>query len=584
MNRLSRVFFVLAFVFAWPAFSFAAQNAPSSELTFEEDFLSNPVPSFLSGIQINADASADVQETFSVTFSDSRHGVFRTLPFVYGSRDERIFIPIEVSSVLRDGHEEPFSISQDGGVKKIKIGNPSQTITGTHVYRIFYHVSAVVNFLSDSDEFYWNVNGNDWEWTWKAVNVTVNPPIGTSLLPANVRCYTGEAGSDANNCTSRSEGTGVTLGTAGDALTVVAQFSKGVITKPADYDALRAGAVPFATRYKNLLLGANAAVALLGFVGLFLWWLRHGRDPKSKAVTIAQYEPPDSASPGEVGVLIDERADMKDVSASIVNLAVNGYLIIHETQEKKLLSTSAAYTFERTAKPVPEKFPAHESALLDGLFASGTNVALKDLRTKFLTTLKDVKAKLYTEVTEDRGYFAGNPERVRLRYLGFGIALLVVFAIVPGMFIFTWGIAAIGAMLVAFSWALPRRTPAGVEANWHARGFKLFLETAEKYRLKWQEKENIFEQYLPYAMVFGVADKWAKAFSDLGIAQQQPSWYDGGSFNTFSTIALWSSLNSATNSIATSLAARPGGAAGGGSGFSGGFSGGGFGGGGGGSW
>lgn len=584
MKQAVKIFLVVACILAWPVFSFAAQNAPSSELTFEEDFLSKPVPSFLSEIQINADASADIRETFSVTFSDSRHGVFRTLPFVYGSRDEKISIPIEVSSVLRDGHEEPFSISHDGGVKKIKIGNPSQTITGTHVYRIFYHASAVVNFLSDADEFYWNVNGNDWEWTWKAVNVTVNPPLGTSLLPANVRCYTGEAGSDANNCTSRSEGTGVTLDTTGDALTVVAQFSKGVITKPADYDALRAGAVPFATRYKNLLLGANAAVALLGFVGLFLWWLRHGRDPKSKAVTIAQYEPPDNASPGEVGVLIDERADMKDVSASIVNLAVSGYLIIHEKKEKKFLSTETAYTFERTAKPLPEKFPAHERALLDGLFASGMTVELKDLRTKFLATLKDVKAKLYSEVTEGRGYFAGNPERVRLKYLGVGMVLVIVFIMVVPLIPFAWGFGAIGIMLFSFGWILPRRTPAGVEANWHARGFKLFLETAEKYRIKWQEKENIFEQYLPYAMVFGVADKWAKAFADLGIAQQQPSWYDGGSFNTFSTIALWSSLNSATNSIATSLAARPGGAAGGGSGFSGGFSGGGFGGGGGGSW
>ncbi|MFA5775184.1 MAG: DUF2207 domain-containing protein [Ilumatobacteraceae bacterium] len=568
MKRFLSYILVLAAFSAWPAFALAATD---SGYTFHAD------------IQLNRDASADVVETIHLNFSDQRHGIFRVIPYRYrDAKDRAISVPVTISNVQRNNSSEPFSQTKEGDNIRVKIGSSDETITGEQVYTIEYHVDAVVNFLDASDEFYWNVSGNEWDWTWDSVSATVLPPDGQTLAAQSAICYTGAAGSTASDCAIAANGSGVNVSSV-EPLTVVATFPPTAFEKPANYDALRAGAVPFATRYKNVFLGANAAVTLLGFIGLFFWWLRHGRDPKMKAVTIAQYEPPDNASPGEVGVLIDERADMKDVSASIVNLAVSGYLIIHEKKEKKFLSTETAYTFERTAKPVPEKFPSHERALLDGLFASGTNVALKDLRTKFITTLKDVKKNLYAEVT-DRGYFTGNPERVRTKYLGIGIALLIVFAIIPGMFLFFWGIAAIGAMLIAFAWFLPRRTPTGVEANWHARGFKLFLETAEKYRLKWQEKENIFEQYLPYAMVFGVADKWAKAFADLGIAQRQPSWYDGGSFNTFSTIALWSSLNSATNSIATSLATRPGGAAGGGSGFSGGFSGGGFGGGGGGSW
>lgn len=569
MKHMLSYVLVLAALAAWPSFAFAATDTGN---TFHAD------------IQLNKDASADITETINVDFSDQRHGIFRVFPYRYRDTHNALTtVPIAITGVRRNEDNEPFSVTHEQDNIRVKIGSSDSTITGAQVYTITYRVDAVVNFLDSTDEFYWNVSGNDWEWSWDSVTATVLPPTGQTLAVKSMVCYTGTAGSKASDCTIVESGPGVGVSSV-EPLTVVATFPPTAFEKPANYDALRAGAVPFVTRYMKYLLGANAAVALLGFIALFFWWLRHGRDPKMKAVTIAQYEPPDNASPGEVGVLIDERADMKDVSASIVNLAVSGYLIIHEKKEKKLLSTETSYTFERTTKQIPEKLPAHERALLDGLFAGGTNVDLKDLRTKFITTLKDVKKKLYTEVTEGRGYFAGNPERVRLRYLGFGIALLVVFAIVPGMFIFTWGLAGIGVMLIAFSWVLPRRTPSGVEANWHSRGFKLFLETAEKYRLKWQEKENIFEQYLPYAMVFGVADKWAKAFSDLGIAQQQPSWYDGGSFNTFSTIALWSSLNSATNSIATSLAARPGGAAGGGSGFSGGFSGGGFGGGGGGSW
>lgn len=566
MKRLFSYFLVLAALAAWPVFSFAATDLGN---TFHAD------------VQLNNDASADITETINVNFSDQRHGIYRVLPYRYrDTHDHTITVPIELASVLRNGSAEPFSQTKEGDDVRVKIGSSDSTVTGAQAYTITYRVDAVVNFLDSTDEFYWNVSGNDWEWSWDSVTATVLPPPSQTLTPSSVVCYTGDAGSTTHDCTISASTSGVAVAAA-EPLTVVAQFPKGAITKPANYDALRKGAIPFISRYFVALMVVNAMVALLGFFGLFAWWWKHGRDPKGKAVTIAQYDPPDKASPGEVGVLMDERADMTDVSASIVNLAVNGYLIIHETKEKKLLSTATSYTFERTTKQIPDTLPSHERALLDGLFASGTNVELKDLRTKFFTTLKDVKKKLYAEVT-DRGYFGGNPERVRMKYLGVGIALLVVFAIVPGVFVFTWGIAAIGVMVIAFSWTLPRRTPTGVEALWHARGFKLFLEAAEKYRLKWQEKENIFELYLPYAMVYGVADKWAKAFA--GLNQKPPAWYDGSSLNNFSTIALWSSLNSATNTIATSLATRPGGAAGGGSGFSGGFSGGGFGGGGGGSW
>jgi uncharacterized membrane protein len=564
MRRLIPLLFLAALV-AWPMVGFAAE----------------PVPSFLSEIQINADASADIRETLTVSFSDFRHGIFRTIPYRYtDDKGSTILVPITVQSVLRNGQPEPFSIEKEEGSVKVKIGDPDATVTGAQEYRIVYRVEAVVNFLTENDEFYWNVSGNDWEWSWSSVKAIIVPPSGTTLSLQNVRCYTGLAGSTANECTSVAQSDGVALSTAGEALTVVAQFPKGAITKPVNYDAIRNSALPFHERWAWLIVSLNAAIALFGIVGLVLWWQRHGRDPKGKAVTIAQYDPPENASPGEIGVIVDERADMKDVSSSIVNLAVNGYLIIHEKEEKKILGTKKSFSFERTAKEVAAKLPAHERVLLEGLFGSEKTVELSALQTKFIPTLKKVKTGLYEQVT-DRGWFGTNPEKVRLRYFGVAIAAFALSMFTAG---FLWGISILAAAMFLFSWILPKRTPQGVEALWHARGFKLFLETAEKYRLKWQEKENIFEQYLPYAMVFGVADKWAKVFADLGIAQRQPSWYDGGSLNTFSTIALWSSLNSATNSIATSLAARPGGAASGGSGFSGGFSGGGFGGGGGGSW
>lgn len=126
---------------------------------------------------------------------------------------------------------------------------------------------------------------------------------------------------------------------------------------------------------------------------------------------------------------------------------------------------------------------------------------------------------------------------------------------------------------------MPKRTEKGAETYWHALGFKEYMRTAEKYRMEFQEKENIFERYLPYAIAFGLTHKWAKAFE--GIYTAPPNWYEGN-FTAFSTINFVSSLDRSFSNIGGVLSSRPGGN---GSSFSGGgFSGGGGGGGGGGSW
>ena len=140
-----------------------------------------------------------------------------------------------------------------------------------------------------------------------------------------------------------------------------------------------------------------------------------------------------------------------------------------------------------------------------------------------------------------------------------------------------------GAIIIFFGYFMPARTLKGTVAYSQALGFKEYLSKAEKYKLQWEEKENIFEAFLPYAMIFGVVDKWAGAFE--GIDKEPPNWYRGGVMNNWSPLIFAHALTSATSSIGQSLAVAPSAKGGSGGGFGGGgFGGGGFGGGGGGSW
>jgi uncharacterized membrane protein len=139
-----------------------------------------------------------------------------------------------------------------------------------------------------------------------------------------------------------------------------------------------------------------------------------------------------------------------------------------------------------------------------------------------------------------------------------------------------------GLLVLATAGLMPRRTPAGREMYRRVLGFREYMQVAETDRQRFYEEANIFEKYLPYAIVYGCVDKWAKAFEDMGIEPSTSNWYVGTT--AFHAVAFSQNLNSFSNSLSSAIASTPGGS--GGSGFSsgGGFSGGGVGGGGGGRW
>ena len=101
--------------------------------------------------------------------------------------------------------------------------------------------------------------------------------------------------------------------------------------------------------------------------------------------------------------------------------------------------------------------------------------------------------------------------------------------------------------------------------------------------MQFYEKENIFEKYLPYAIAFGLTQKWIQAFRGIyGVEAANayvPAWYVGSS-GSFDFNSFGSNMNSISSQMGSVLTSSPSGS----SGSGGGFSGGGGGGGGGGSW
>lgn len=541
---------------------------------------------FDSQIEIRSDASIKVIETITADFSVPKHGIFRNIPYQYtDDQGERLTIPLTVTSVTQDGRPAAIATSQEDNELKIRIGDPDITLTGRHIYIVSYTADAAVNFLSDHDELYWNVTGSDWDVSMGAVTVTVKLPATVPAENIPTACYTGPVQSTQKDCTSTSANGQATF-SAHDYLTVVIGWPKGIIELPAHYNeirqhAARTGQWPYVLYDSPWKWVINIMVPILALFALVQHWLRAGRDPKTKTTSVVQYDPPPGLTPGEMGVLIDERANHADVVATIVDMAVRGYLDITETEKKKgLLGTGGGTDYILSKKKEFQgaaNLQPHEVQLLSGLFKNRDHVSLAELKGSFHTDVQAIESSLYSQVAA-KGYFHANPRTVRWMWLGGGIGL--------GFFSFYLiGFGIIGPIVTAlfiilFSTVMPQRTQKGADAFWHAKGFKEYLSKAEKYRLKWQEQQHIFETYLPYAMAFGVADKWSQAFE--GIDQASPAWYHGAVPGHFNSLVLWSAMSDFSTDMTRSFSPP---AASGGSGFGGGgFSGGGFGGGGGGSW
>ena len=330
-------------------------------------------------------------------------------------------------------------------------------------------------------------------------------------------------------------------------------------------------------------------------------WYYRGRDLPGRGTIVVNYEPPDKLSPAEVGTLIDERVDLKDISAVVIDLAARGYLTIKEIPSSSWFSSSVDYQFARGK--VSGNLKSFEQKIHDKLFEGKNEVLMSDLTTKFYPVIGEVRKDLYRGLSQ-AGYFDGNPNTVRGVFLGLGLlALTVVLGLAAliqlGMIgrVFGVPVAITGVLsaivVVATSHVMPRKTRKGRIAWEQITGLEEYIRRAEVDDIQAQDRRGIFERLLPYAIIFGLSNRWAKAFADL--YTQPPDWYQPVNAANYTTWQLTSDIDRSVSSMNRALPAMPrstgsGGPTGAGyswssGGFSGGgSSGGGFGGGGGGSW
>jgi len=567
------------------------------------------IEDFHAEVHVRRSGEVEVTETLKVRFEGSYNGIFRTIPIQYRNRANLNYtLGLEVLAV-EDGAGQAlrYETSRERHLRKIKVWVPGASdAVRTVVLR--YRVANALRFFDEDDhawdELYWNVTGDEWPVPIERASVRVRLPAAATGV--RVRGFTGSYGSteesveanisdylvDVRSTRRLGIHEGLTVTIAWDSFitdsAVAVASDEYLIRRPTLWDRIRG------------FFGSNwpLLIPVLAFFVMRNLWIRHGRDPQRRPIA-PMYEPPEGLTPSEVGVLVDNRPDLRDVTAMLVDLAVRGYLVIEEIEQDKFLGLIKEKDYLLELQKRGEDLSglkSHERELLKAVFGSpvaGERVEMSDLENEFYKDLPGIKDRIFAELMELK-YYRSRPDRV--------LGLWVVVAIVTGALVggggsviaARFGMAPLttvlagvltGAIVLGFGIFMPTRTVAGTRALEAALGFEEFLQRVESDRFKRMiTGPEMFERFLPYAMALGLEKKWAAAFAD--IYREPPDWYRGTGHRGFHPTIFVSDLSGMTQHAATAMTSAP--RSSGGSGFSGGggggFSGGGFGGGGGGAF
>ncbi|MDM7916020.1 MAG: DUF2207 domain-containing protein, partial [Candidatus Eisenbacteria bacterium] len=524
------------------------------------------IESFDADLTILPNAQMNVEERIDVEFQEPRHGIYRTIPVRYtdpaGYQYSLGFRLLDVSDGA--GGSVDSKVSQEGQYVKIRLGSADRTVSGPFTYVLRYRIENGLVHLSRHDEVYWNVTGNEWNQGIARAGVTLHLPKPyppDSLVGAAYTGAFGEQGHDAEfDFPSAGEVHVQATRPLGplEGLTVAVAWPHGAVTFPtATQKALR-----FLS--DNIILLAPLVV----LAGLWLTYRRRGRDPRAADTIMVRYEPPQNLTPAEIGTMVDEKVDLRDITSTLIDLAIRGWLAIEEQDEKVLgLFRRKDYSFVRGTGKDGRPLLPHEQKLLDGFFESGDQVELSDLNTKFYRHIPGIRSAVYKRLVQQK-LMTSDPSSVRARYVGYGVlAMLIVLGlgllwvkVRGGVFPNAIGVPILSAVLsfvpfLAFAPAMPQRTRRGVEARAWALGFEEFVDRVEREKLEAADARTLFEKLLPYAMALGVSSRWAKRFE--GIYDRPPSWYRSGSFTTtgmaFSTGSFEQGLTSAMSRTGSCL-------------------------------
>lgn len=627
---------------------------------------------FGSAARADGDPADDVIRSLSVEITLAQDGtmtVRETYEWDFGARNGLGFYRVLISgqgydpdpSMMRVYEYSDYAVSSPSGAPAevwverergseihLAVGAPdgsSDTRSGLQTYVLTYKVKGTLNAIRgeanvpDQDELFWNIF-TDFDNPIENISVTVTGPGPVT----NQTCFQGPRFSTDPCASAVPAGDSVTFtganASAGDSFTVVAAWAPRTFsdTTPIleaipEGGSIGGGDGRFAALWS--FVDSNApwlTGGLLGIAALLAGFrVSQGRDHmyeglppgtryadavvgaravpmRGESAVAVRLTPPEGIRPAQASVIMREATSPDAMSATLIDLAVRGYLTIQVEGTGVISRKPNNWRLTRASRPGPSDLLPYESELLYGLFSRVSSVTTSSLSGNFTGEVADFRREL-TQDSDRNGWFrrrgltAHQTGRKKFNpYSLMVVAFVLVVFFMIGRSAFgvldaagrlpaiwerlPWPTIGVIAALLAIPIALRATAKAahGRSAEGRAiydqlRGFKQYIATADAERLRFDVGEDVFSRYLPWAMIFGEADRWGRAFSQLaaqGRYEAVPAWYgadDSRSGDPYTSLT--DSVSEFSRSGMSSLSYSPStSGSSGGSGFSGGGGGG----------
>ncbi len=480
------------------------------------------------------DGQIKVTEDLQVEFLEQRRGIFRTIPIHYSlGQDKNYKINVRDIQVANWN----YKISTKGRNKEIRIGHPDRYLTGIQDYSITYHVDGAIAHYEDSDEFYWNVIGPEWEVPIERVAYEVRFPYGWRSKVTDYQVLIGDRGTSLATLDTLTENiissnNPIALGPK-QGVTVSFQLPKGLLPVKVQNSAQSKPELTEVGPSKNWLSLIPAGLAAL----LFGQWRQKGRRQPDIVKVDIQYHPPVGMSPAQVGTFYDYKVNRRDIIALLPYWGDKGYLYMRQLEEDVY--------FEKI-KDISSEEPEYARHMFNKLFEKSDNTLLSSFKEKMYQTvastatkiMKEVKAKELYDQKALKTFHSGWLIAFFLILLGLGIASIVVLqAVMMGV-----GLIILGVYAFVLHFMQPKLSDKGYTMHQYLRGLYQFLKDPDPEKLAdlMSDNPNYINQVFPYALAFGLDKEWERYFKDRDY--HAPDWYiyDGAhhqgnrpSFGTF---------------------------------------------------
>lgn len=503
---------------------------------------------FESDIKVNQDGSALIIESYEFP---SPSGSFEReiathLPGTIGNRT--LFIDV---ATVNDDYGKDVAYYSKRSSDRFTIRVPR--LVGRRL-QIAYLIRNAVQFGAENDEFVWEANDPGSAVVAAAFHVSLPDAAAgqiraqaflredgisharTSLWSFNGQIITSVTGNKVES---------VAPGPLAPGVGVVMHVSlpAGILTPPNSFTRaewfLRANPVVF------LPFGVLAV--------MYAIWRLKPRNPDPGRSVAPMYAPPEGLTPAEVGTLVDDSVDPRDVTATLIDLAVRGYVRLERTKPEHRAFGDREDYIVHLVKPREQwvGLKPHEVTMLFHTFYGGQWTQLSSLRLRFPDIVPYMKTSLFTALKQ-KGLYRVEPDNALVWHQGaLGLLYLLIWTVpriewsVMAPMADSWGLTAISlavsaAIVFAFGRKSTPKTLRGMRTYVAIRGFEEFIRTVEGDKLRRLEP-GLFEKYLPYAMALGVEHRWTRAFE--GIAIKQPEWFEMAD-ELFSTVAFGHRLDS----------------------------------------